>query len=122
MRGALAVAAGLWALLFLVAPDRLVADPVYAFMTRVVPTWFWAVLFATDALGLAWRIFERCPRVGWSRFINAFTVGLWALYLACAIDALGYVAPDFADDITLLLCAVWCALRTDITISDRESA
>jgi hypothetical protein len=122
IRCVLAVAATIWALLFAFAPARITADPVYAFITSLAAAPVWSALFAVDAMLLTWRIFETRSRIGWSRIINACTCGLWMLYIVCSIEALGYLAPDIADDIAMMICAAWCTLRTDLTVSDRESA
>jgi hypothetical protein len=122
LRGGLAVSAALWAVLFLFAPARLDVDPVYAFLFALAPPFVWAGIYAIDALALLWRIVETRPRVGWTRVINAATCGLWAMYLACALHARGFIAPDFADDVAMLVGAIWCTLRSDMNVSDRESA
>lgn len=122
VRGALAIAAAIFAVLFVFAPEHLAGDAVYIFLFALAPSRAWAATFAINALLLAWRIFERQPRIGWSRLINAGTCGLWAVYLVVLYKARGFFAPDCAADLALFLAAIWCALRTDLNVNDRESA
>jgi hypothetical protein len=82
----------------------------------------WSLVFVFDAIALAWRTIEQRTRIGWTRVINSFTCALWACYLISMVDGRGYLAPDGAVTIALLLGAIWCTLRTDLTVGDRESA
>lgn len=122
VRGTLVLAALGWGLLFLFASPQVALNPVYTFLFSLASQDLWSALFLVDAALLLWRMVETRTRVGVTRLVNAYTCGLWALFLACSIKARGYVAPDCADDIAIFLAAVWCTLRTDLTVSDRESA
>lgn len=123
LRSVLAVTAAMWSLLFVLAPSpSLSALPTYQLMSEFAPAQFWPSVFALDALALTWRIVERHPRIGWTRLINAMTCGLWTMYLACLVEVYGFAPPGCAAVVGILLCAIWCTLRTDLTLGDRESA
>jgi len=122
VRALLAIAAWIWSILFLAASWHLAAEPSYQLLFTLAPAKTWSSLFLIDAAALIWRIVDRRPRIGWTRAINAYTCGLWALYIACSVQVRGYLAPDCAGDVAMLLGAIWATLRTDLTVSDRESA
>jgi hypothetical protein len=122
VRCLLAIAAASWAVLFITAPQALVDERAYRFLFELAAPVVWALLFAVDALLLIWRMIESRSRIGWTRVINAYTCGLWIFYLACEFKARGFVAPDCAFQIALLAGAIWNALRSDLTVGDRESA
>lgn len=82
----------------------------------------WAAIFGADAILLLCRIVDTRSRIGLSRLINAGTCGLWCGYVAATTAAVGYLGPDDAAEVTLALAAAWCALRTDLTANDRETA
>lgn len=82
----------------------------------------WATIFGLDAVLLLCRIVDTRSRIGFSRLINAATCGLWCGYIAATVSAVGYFGPDDAAEVALALAAAWCALRTDLTQNDRETA
>lgn len=121
-RCALAITALLFSVSLLVAPDSINARPLFAAMLAGHGAQIWAAVFGADALLLICRIVDTRPRVGFSRLINAGTCGLWCGYVAATVSAVGYFGPDDAAEVALAMAAAWCALRTDLTVNDRETA
>lgn len=121
-RGVLAVAAALRSITFVMATPALGSDPIYASLFAAAAAQVWSAMFAMIAIAITWRIFEPRSRVAISRVINAATCGIWVVYIASMFSARGFLAPDCAADVAALLAAIWCTLRTDLTVDDRGTA
>lgn len=121
-RCTLAITAGLLSIALLCAPAQIEYRPMFATMLAGHGKQVWAAIFGLDAVLLLCRIVDTRSRIGLSRLINASTCGLWCGYVAATTAAVGYLGPDDAAEVALAIAAAWCALRTDLTQNDRETA
>lgn len=96
--------------------------PTYAHLLAEGGRYGWASLFFLNGTLLLWRILDLRARAGALRLVNALSICLWAAYVGTSITSLGYVKPDLADPVVLLIAAIWLTLRTDLTVADRATA
>jgi hypothetical protein len=125
-RTILALAATLYSIFTAIGPDL----AHYAYAGRlphslVLPAnykWVAAALFALDAFGLWWRIFDAKPRVVWATLFNFLTAGLWLTVTVASITLYDELWSENVGEIILTLTAWYTLTRTDYTPSDRGSA
>lgn len=120
MRVALTAAALLWAGLLM--QDNVAARQPFATMFDVAPRFAWVGVFGLNAAALGWRIVATKPRITITRIVNASTCALWMTCVCAEVITRGTVCPDVSSDLVMLLSSVWVALRTSLTVDDRESA
>lgn len=117
IRGALALAAALWALGLLMVSLRS-GHPVCKVMCDSHPL-IWSIVMAANSALLTWRIFDRVQRPRMGRLINALTGALWLSITTSTLVESGFLAA--AAGMTFFIMSVWAALRTDLTSGDKET-
>lgn len=133
-RGVLGIAAALYALFVLLAPDITtradvalaaaagVATGCQAIMMSPEQKWVIAGAFALDSACIFWRIFDPVARLWWGRFINFGTACLWSTITGATLVAYGRPLPDAVGEIMLTLLALYTLTRTDLSAVDRRNA
>lgn len=124
-RWMLAVSATVYAILTALGPSLEDASPVIVQTSLVLSSgwkWGWALVFATDALCMWWRIFDRAPKLIWAWGINIATTSLWGGVTVATITATGSIAPGVTGYIVLTLMAFVVLCRTEATARDRVTA
>lgn len=127
-RSALALASSLYALFTFFGPSKeqyLNVDGAILPKLMILPEHYKiliAAIFALNAAGLWWRIFDAQPRVVWATIFNIMTAGLWLTLTVVSVFL--YDAPwsDNVGEIILTLTALYTLTRTDYTQADRGSA
>lgn len=107
---------------FAFAAESVTASVWYLRAFSVLPLWAWAVLFAANGAALWWRIISNKPRAGLSRIINSWTFGLYFANVWTTSASAGYFPPGNSAELMLCLMALWTAIRTDFTKSDKDTA
>lgn len=100
--------AGLW------LPLHTFDRPGFAVMRAVMPEWAWGALFLLHAAGVAWRLIDPLPRVGWAFAVNAYGLFLWIVSTGLITSAVGEYSPGTAMEITVLLAAFVALIRTGL--------
>lgn len=81
-----------------------------------------AVLFAVDAFGLWWRIFDEKPRLVWATLFNILNAGLWLMVTVVSVTLYDELWSENVGEVILTLTALYTLTRTDYNASDRGSA
>lgn len=118
----LAMTSLITAVSFIAGPEAINSSPYYTRMFSALPLWLWAVLYAGNGIALWWRIISNKPRAGMSRVINSWTFGLYFANVWTSSASIGYFSPGNSAELMLCLMALWTAIRTDFTKSDRDTA
>lgn len=118
----LAMTSLITAVSFIAGPEAINSSPYYTRMFSALPLWLWAVLYAGNGIALWWRIVSNKPRAGISRVINSWTFGLYFANVWTSSVSIGYFPPGNSAELMLCLMALWTAIRTDFTKSDRDTA
>lgn len=118
----LAMTSLITALSLIVGPEAITSSTYYTKMFSAMPRWLWAALFAGNGIALWWRIISDRPRTGMSRVINSWTFGLYFANVWTSSASIGYFSPGNSAELMLCLMALWTAIRTDFTKSDRDTA
>lgn len=82
IRWQMAIASIMWAV-WIFADPEMFQRPYYHVMVEMMPTWLWALFFATHGVGAVWRILDRQERKGWALFINGLGVAVWVAATVC---------------------------------------
>lgn len=133
-RGALGIAAALYAVFIVIAPDTgdradialTMATGMTASCQAILLTpaqkWEMGGLFALNSFCIFWRLVDPVPRLWWARIINFSTACLWATVTAATLFAYGRPLPDAVGEIMLTIYALYTLTRTDLTARDRGNA
>ena len=133
-RGALGIAAALYAVFVVLAPDVASrADVLLAAAAgkatgcqaiRLTDSQKWAIgaAFALDAVAIFWRIFDPVARLWWGRAVNFATACLWATVTGATLFTYGRPLPDAVGEIMLTLTALYTLTRTAFKALDGRQA
>jgi hypothetical protein len=122
-RSALAIAATLYAVMTLFAPDTLSAHNTHAALVFAPEQkYILAAIFGLDAACLWWRLADPVARLWWARAINGGTALLWVLVTGLTLYVYGRPLPDAVGLIMLSFTALYTTIRTDYTARDRQTA
>jgi hypothetical protein len=121
-RTLLAICAFLRGVFYIWTPNKIESWGSYGVMAQIMPLNCWGYIYLLFAFLLTWRLWEKQPRPGWSRLINACTFALWSIYPCTNFFVFGYLSPHCSSEIGLMLAAAWATMRTDLTNGDRVSA
>ena len=95
-------------------PHSLVMPPEYKYVA--------AALFAFNAAGLWWRIFDTKPRIVWATIFNIMSAFLWLTVTVVSLVLYDELWSENVGEIMLTLTALYTLTRTDYTIVDRGTA
>jgi len=132
-RGALGIAAALYAIFVVMAPSVTSRADIalaaasgqvvgcQAILLTTDQKWVLGTIFALDAVGIFWRIFDPVARLWWGRAVNLGTACLWATVTGATLFTYGRPLPDAVGEIMLTLTALYTLTRTDFTARDRRA-